>query len=75
MEEQQEKITKDANIGAVVFKYPEVEEILQDYGLHCGACMAAGFDTIEMGAQVHNLSAEEIDEMVERINEVVFHGE
>ena len=69
------KITKDANLGAVVFKYPQLEELLLDHGLHCASCVAAGFDTIEMGAKVHNMTDDEVDELVERMNEVISYGE
>jgi len=69
------KITKDMNISDVVFKYPKAAEIMLDYGLHCVGCAASSFDTIEAGAKIHGLPDEEIDEMVERINEVVNFGE
>lgn len=65
------KITKDMNLADVIFRYPETAEVLTDYGLHCVGCIASGFDTIEMGAKIHQLSEEEIDEMLERVNEVV----
>lgn len=69
------EITKDMNLGEVVFKYPEAAEVLTDYGLSCVGCFASSFDTIEQGAKIHQLSDEELDEMIERINEVVNHGE
>lgn len=68
-------ITKDMNLADIVFRYPDVEEVLLDYGLHCSSCIAAGFDTIEVGAKVHQMEDEEIDEMVARMNEVLEHGE
>ena len=68
-------ITKDMNLGEVVFKYPEAAEVLTDYGLSCVGCFASSFDTIEQGAKIHQLDDEELDEMIERINEVVNHGE
>lgn len=68
-------ITKDMNLGEIVFKYPEAAEVFTDYGLHCAGCAASSFDTVEMGAKIHNLSDEEIDEMIERVNEVISHGE
>ncbi len=70
-----EKILKTANLAELTAKYPEAAEVLMDYGLHCVSCVAAGFDTIEMGAQLHGMTTEEIDEMVERVNEVIAHGE
>lgn len=68
-------ITKDMNLGEVVFKYPEAAEVLTDYGLSCVGCFASSFDTIEQGAKIHQLDDDELDEMIERINEVVNHGE
>lgn len=68
-------ITKDMNLAEVVFKFPDVIEIFTDYGLHCVGCFASGFDTIEMGAKIHQLSDEEVDEMVSRANEVAVHHE
>lgn len=70
-----EKITKDMNLGEVVFNYPALAEVLLDYGLHCVGCFASSFDTIEMGAKVHGMTNEEIDEMVTRLNEVLDTGE
>ena len=65
------KIRKDSNLAEVVFKYPLAAEILLDYGLHCVGCFANSFDTIEMGAKVHGMSDEEINEIVDRINEAI----
>ena len=69
------KIEKDMNLGALVLKYPNVEEILVDYGLHCSFCVANSFDTIEMGAKVHGLSDDDVDDMIIRINEMIEYGE
>ncbi len=74
-EQKKQLITKEMNLADVIFKYPEVAEILTDYGLHCVGCIASGFDTIEMGAQLHQLDNKEIDEMMERANEVAKHSE
>jgi len=68
-------ITKDMNLGEVVFKYPEAAEVLTDYGLSCVGCFASSFDTIEQGAKIHQLSEEELQEMIDRINEVINYGE
>ncbi len=69
------KITRDMNLAQVINLYPDTAEILLDYGLHCVGCFANTFDTIEMGAKVHGMSDAEIDEMVERLNEVALFGE
>lgn len=68
-------ITKDMNLADIMFKYPETAEVFTDYGLHCVGCIAAGFDTVEMGAKIHQLTDEEVDEMVARANEVAIHGQ
>ena len=68
-------ITKDMNLADVLFKYPETAEVFTDYGLHCVGCFAASFDTIEMGAKIHQLTDDEIKEMIERVNEVAQEGE
>ena len=74
-ENKQVIITKDMNLGEVVFKYPEAAEVLTDYGLSCVGCFASSFDTIEQGAKIHQLDDEELNEMIERINEVINNGE
>lgn len=70
-----EKITKDSNIAQLVMKYPQVAEVLLDYGLHCVGCFANSFDSLEAGAKIHGFTEEEVDDMVTRINEVVEFGE
>ena len=65
------KITKDHNVGELVFAYPKTAEVLLDYGLHCVGCGAMHFDTIEAGAKLHGLTDDEVEELVVRINEVI----
>ena len=69
------KITKEMNLGEVVFQHPQLSETLLDYGLHWVGCFANSFDTIEMGAKVHGMTDGEIDEMIARLNEVLEVGE
>ncbi len=64
-------VTKDTNLGELVFRYPDTAEVLLDYGLHCVGCFASTFDTIEAGCRIHGMSNEEIEEIVERLNEVI----
>ena len=65
------KIKKTDNLAEVVFKYPQVVEVLIDYGLHCVGCVAATYDSIEAGAKIHGMSDDEIKEMLVRVNEVI----
>lgn len=68
---KESKITKESNLAEIVYKYPQVAEVLMDYGLHCVGCLASAYDTIEAGAKIHGLKDGEIDEMIERVNEVI----
>ena len=65
------KITKEFNMGELVYKHPSAEEVLLDYGLHCAGCFANSFDSVEAGAKAHGMTDAEIDEMLERVNEVL----
>lgn len=65
------KITKDDNLGEIVYKYPEVAQVLTDYGLHCVGCALSPFDTVETGAKIHGLEEEDIKEMLAKANEVL----
>jgi len=69
------KITKDMNLAEVVLKYPDVAEVLVDYGLHCVRCVLNTFDTIETGAKIHGLTEDEMNEMMKRVNEVIEYKE
>ncbi len=69
------EINKETNLAELMFTHPEAEEVLVDFGLHCAFCAANSFDTIEAGSKIHGMQDDEIEEMIERIKEVVEHGE
>jgi hybrid cluster-associated redox disulfide protein len=75
MSKTKKKVTKDTNIGDLVHEHPKVVEVLFDYGLHCVGCALSPLDTLEEGSKLHGISDEEINEMVERVNEVIEHEE
>lgn len=65
------KITKETNIGELAMEYPELARVLaEDYGLHCVGCFASSFDTLEVGAQIHGMTDQEIDEMIKRLKKI-----
>jgi len=68
-------ITKDMNLAEVLYKHPQVAEVLLDYGLHCVGCIASAYDTLEEGAKIHQMNDADIEEMMGRVNEVVETGE
>jgi len=65
------KITRSKNIAELITEHPEVSEVLMAFGLNCVMCYASQYDTLEEGAKVHQMSDEEIDEMIEEINQVI----
>ena len=69
------KVTKDTNLAELISEHPKTAEVLLDYGLHCVGCVANSFDTLQVGARIHGYSDEEIEELVDRVNEVIEHGE
>ncbi|HOG37786.1 MAG TPA: DUF1858 domain-containing protein [Candidatus Woesebacteria bacterium] len=71
MKKEKTKITKNILIGDLVANYPKLGRVLvEEYGLHCIGCMAAGMETLEQGAKVHGMSHKEIEEMVENLKEL-----
>ena len=67
---QNQIITKQTLVSALIEEHPEVEEILMSYGLHCAGCHFSEFDTLEDGAMMHGLSDEDIELMIKDVNEV-----
>jgi hybrid cluster-associated redox disulfide protein len=61
-------LDKSTNLAQLIAENPDANELLLEYGLYCGNCFAAGFDTLEQGAQLHGMSDEEVDELVEYLN-------
>jgi hybrid cluster-associated redox disulfide protein len=68
------KVTRDTNLGELVKSYPQAGVILLEYGLHCVGCFANTYDTVEMGARVHGMTDEEVDEMIGRVNDAIGEG-
>lgn len=66
------KIDRKMNLAELVTLYPQLVNVLmEDYGLHCVSCFAAGFDTLEEGAKIHGYSDRDIEKMVKRLNTLV----
>jgi hypothetical protein len=61
-------ITKFDPLKVVVDECPRAGELLAEYGLHCVSCFANEFDTISTGAEMHNMTDDDVDEMVDEIN-------
>ncbi len=55
-------------LGTIIEECPRAAELLAEYGLHCISCFANQYDTLEMGAQVHGMTDEDVDDMLREIN-------
>jgi len=62
------QIDKDTAIEDLIEESPEMNDILYEYGLYCGNCFAAGWDTLEEGAKMHGLEDDEIEELIQELN-------
>ena len=56
--------TKEMIIADVVKFYPEVVEVLFEYGLHCIGCHISGFETVEQGAIAHGIAGDNLRNMM-----------
>lgn len=61
-------VTKYDLLGMLMQECPRAAELLAEYGLHCVSCYMNDFDTLETGAQIHGMTDEEMDEMINEIN-------
>lgn len=62
-------LSRKDNITDIIEKSPRATELLTEYGINCVNCILKQFETLEIGAQLHGMSEEEIDKMVEEINQ------
>lgn len=63
-------IDKETAIEDLIEENPEMNDVLYEYGLYCGNCFAAGWDTLEEGAKMHGLEDDEIEELIQELNKV-----
>lgn len=63
-----DKINKNTGIEELIESDPEMNDVLYEYGLYCGNCFAAGWDTLEEGAKMHGLEDDEIEELIQELN-------
>jgi hypothetical protein len=62
------------SIKEVIKEFPPVEKILDEYGIGCGPC-AVGLCLLKDIVSIHNLPAEEEQEMMGRISQVIQPGQ
>ncbi len=47
---------------------PRAAQLLAEYGLHCLTCFLREYETLEIGAKVHGMTNDELDNMIKEIN-------
>jgi hybrid cluster-associated redox disulfide protein len=57
---KEDKITKDMAINTIVEKYPKTALVLMEYGFHCIGCPASQSETIEQGAELHQVDLKKL---------------
>ena len=53
-------ITKDMSITDIVFQHPEVMAVFAEYGMGCIGCMAARYENLGQGAEVHGIDPDQL---------------
>lgn len=61
-------LTRYDSFRIILDECPRAGELLAEYGLHCANCFMNEYDTIEAGAQMHDMSEEDMLEMLHEIN-------
>lgn len=66
------KATLDTPIAELAELFPVVAEYLMlEYGFHCIGCPLSYFETIGDGAQVHNLTEDEVEKLLDKVNKII----
>ena len=63
-------ITKESLIAEALEKSPKSLDIFLEYWLHCAMCGMAAWETIEQWCLSHNMSENEITDIVKELNEM-----
>jgi hydroxylamine reductase len=60
------EITKNMVIGDVIKAYPQAATVMAKMGIHCIGCHGAAFETIEEGAFIHGIDANDLCKKINR---------
>ena len=61
-------ITKQTTIEEMIRSYPETVKFFNDLQMSCGSCFAVKFDTLENGALMHGMDA---NDLITRLNQFI----
>ncbi|MBS0604311.1 MAG: iron-sulfur cluster assembly accessory protein [Verrucomicrobia bacterium] len=70
-----QKVSKDMTIEEIFSRFPsksqKLAQEMTNSGLHCVGCGAATWETLEAGMLSHGFAAEDVDDMVDRLNAIL----
>jgi len=55
-------------LSIILEESPRAAELLAEFGLHCVNCFANQYDSLETGAQMHDMPEDEMQSMIDEIN-------
>jgi hypothetical protein len=61
-------LTRYDSFGIILDECPRAGELLEEYGLHCSSCFLNEHDSVEIGADRHGMTEDEMLEMLEEVN-------
>jgi len=61
-------ITKQTTIEEIISSCPETVKFFNDLQMSCGSCFAVKFDTLENGALMHGMDA---NDLITRLNQFI----
>ncbi|NMA44502.1 MAG: DUF1858 domain-containing protein [Candidatus Diapherotrites archaeon] len=64
-------ISRKSILGEIINTNPEVVPLLAQAGLHCIGCHVSAYESLEDGCKSHGLSEKEINDLVDRANQVI----
>lgn len=64
------KIKSSMKINDLMILHPDTTDVMLSYNLHCVGCSINEFDTLEQGAKIHGLSAEDNQALLEDLQDV-----
>ncbi|NMB66538.1 DUF1858 domain-containing protein [Candidatus Woesearchaeota archaeon] len=63
-------VTKETSFIELLEKKPNSFELLFQEGLHCLGCAMSAYETIEQGCLAHGMTKKQIENLINRINEL-----
>ncbi len=61
-------IKKDTKINEIISAYPEAVKFFTEMNMSCSQCFAVNFDTLENGALMHDMDA---NQLLDKLNQYI----